>query len=137
MMRKSTNIAYSALIALWPILFVFGIDRLEVYISRLVSSTFDFKYNIWLLTTYAISGLIFAVMGFCQKESLKHKDRVIAHVVAGVLVTLLSILYVFNMFGGTINTSVLFINPVFLAFVLGYTMYIAVKAVVFYKKQGQ
>ena len=136
-MKKTKNLAYSLLIALWPIVFIFGIGRLEVYIRGIISSTYDIRYNIWRLIAYAVSGLIFAAIGFCQKESLKHKGRAVAHVTAGVLVALLSVLYVFNIFVPIFNTVILFINPVFLAFVLGYTVYIAVRFVVLYNKQGQ
>jgi hypothetical protein len=132
-MKKLTNIAYCLIIALWPVVFILGIDRLERYIRVLVSQSYNYRYNIWLWIACVISGLIFAAIGFSQKDSLKRIERVAAHIVAAILVMLVSIVYVLYFFG-VHNTLILHSSTLFPTFTLGYSVCAAIKAVVIFRK---
>ena len=77
-MKKSVNIAYGLFIAIWPVVFIIGMDYFESHINEIISRTYNVWYIMFLLVIYAISGLIFAAIGYYQRENLKRTERVSA-----------------------------------------------------------
>ena len=134
-MKKVLNVVYGLLIAIWPVLFILGMDYFEYHINGIVSHTYSIWYSMFLLAVYTVAGLVFAAIGYYQKESINRAEKVGAHVVAAILVVTTTFLYLLGISGVVVpHTIILNSRPLLLAFVLGYTLYTAVKAVTIYKK---
>ena len=94
------------------------------------------------MLAYIVSGLIFAIISFLNRENFKLRCALYANIVAGVLTVLLYTLFFLDITGNSlidgIFTSVFFsllIDWKLMSFVFGYTLYTSIKAIVIYKKQ--
>ena len=138
-MNKFVSIIRTSIIAVWPMAFLLMIGPIEMTVRRMIASSFDPKYNIWLAIVYVFSGLVFAVNSFGEKDFFKRKCTVNSHIVAGILVVAFSILWflfitdvVYNKFIANVCTS----TPLnVLSLILGYTLYSTIKAIVLYKNE--
>ena len=137
-MRKLIDLANVLLIALWPAIFLFAMGFIEWSVRNIVSRTFDPRPYIWQVLAYFISGLIFAVIGFCHKD-FKRKDILYAHIAAVALVILISSLELLFIsgraasFGNWWRANSLYD---FAPFVLGYTIFTSIRAVVLFRRQA-
>jgi len=129
-MKTITNVLYNVAIIIWPIVFVFGIGYLELYIRNIVQISFNAKSYIWLYIAYVIAGLVTAFVYRQSKHNLSNKGRMLSYVVSGALVALIAVLYLlqFSIFP-FLYLVLSYINlPAFL-FMLGFTVYIAVRTI--------
>jgi len=134
-MKKILNVLHNISIAIWPIVYLYFIGFIEVKFKDVVSRTFDVSYYYWLWSAIVVSGVIFAVLSVVGKKGLERLDRVIAYVVSGSIVFVVTLLYVGSLYGILrIHPSIYFIDYKNLLFVFGYTLFIAIKAVITYRR---
>jgi len=142
---KKDNIVLIWLKALWPLIFPLFINCVHLFVQSIWANENEFLIIIsnWaMISTYAISGLIFAVTGFGRKEIFKQKYTLYAYITAGIIAILLFALFFLNLVVNNITNKIFSIifgklyniwDMAFFAF--AYTLYTGIKAIVMYKKR--
>ena len=138
-MRKFIDIVRTGTIAFWPILFLALTGIIDKKIRILVTHSFNPAYNFLLASFYILSGAIFAFNSLCSNEYFNRKSVLGAHIVSASLVMMFSASWVLYVCGTQLLSRVRYfyystIGIGVLSFVLGYTVYSAIKAGVLYRK---
>ena len=133
------------IIALWPpVIFPIFFGFAQAYVRSFVSYSIDASYYwYWVsMITYAISGVIFAVIGFKTKEYYKRKGTLYANIVVGILVVLFFALFLLNLKANNFTNRIfgfifydLYRNWNLTWFAFAYTLYTSIKAIYIYRKQ--
>ena len=139
-MKRTINTFRTLLIALWPATFLLISGFVELKSSTMMGRTFNPGYNILPVPFYIFSGIVFVFSNFHEKEFYARKSTVLAYIIATISVILICILWIARRFADgifinrIIPDSLIFVNISISSFVLGYTLYSAIKAVILYKK---
>ena len=139
-MKKTISTVRIATIALWPITFLLIIGTIERSLQLRASLTFQPYYILPLILVYIFSGCVFAFNMFYEKEVIKQKITVFAHVFSAISVALFCLLWLLHFFGIVrVAHSVslnLFRTPIgVFSLILGLTIFAAIRAVLLYKRR--
>ena len=139
-MKKAINTVRIATIALWPIIFLLIIGAIERSLQLRASLTFQPYYILPLLLVYIFWGCVFAFNIFCEKEFIKQKIAVFAHVFSAISFALFCLLWLLHFFGivrvaHSVNFNLFRIPIGVFSLVLGLTIFASIRAVLLYKRR--
>ena len=139
-MKKTISTVRIATIALWPIIFLLIIGAIELRVFLRVSLTFQPSYHLLLIPVYVFSGCVFAFNMFCEKEFIKQKIVVFAHVFSAISVALFCLLWLLNALNvirvtQSVNFNLSRIPIGVFSLIFGLTIFTAIRAVLLYKKE--
>lgn len=138
-MKKTINTVRIATIALWPIIFLLVIGAIEQRVHLSAAMNFRLSNHLLLIPVYIFSGCLFAFNIFCEKEFIRQKNVVYAYVFSAVSVILFCLFWMLSFFGMEVANHAVRVNvlrvPIgVFASILGLTIFVAIKAIWFYKK---
>ena len=139
-MKKTINTVRIATIALWPIIFLLIIGAIERSLQQRASLTFQPYYILPPILVYIFSGCIFAFNMFYEKEFIKQKIAVFAHVFSAVSVVLFCLLWMFAFYrialiNYTIAVTVFRVSIGVFSSIFGLTIFATIRAVLLYKRR--
>ena len=141
MKKKTINITKIAIVALWPSIFLLIIGIMEHTFRLRDALSFQLFYSLFLIPMYIFAGCVFAFyICFCyKKEFIGKKITVYAYVFSALMVILYCVLWALTLSGTVfiphaITNGVLRIPPGVFSFVLGFTIFTAIRAILLYRK---
>ena len=138
-MKKHTTIIRTLAVALWPIICLLTIGYLEQHFRLMATRSF-YPYQLALIPIYLLSGIVFAYNAFCNKDFLKLRSVLGAHIFAGASVVLFCVLRSLFYIGPNPIPLTRLLHGFILGAplgvvytILGYTVFLTIRALIAYK----
>ena len=140
-MKKVQNMTRIAIIALWPIVFLLIIGAMEMRFHIRDVLNFQIYYRLLLIPIYMFSACVFGLNIIYTREFIRKRAVVCAYVFSALTVISYGMFWALTLLrpvtafaGHAIMVGVIRMPISVFSFVLGFTIFAAVRAIVLYKK---